>query len=494
MKRISLFLLVIVLLGSCQSDITDIALETGDKASMDQYILESIQESQEPFDWNQVNDLMLWQALDMTDRTLVIGYGDGVLNTVSARNSILEKVYALEGLSTDRIGETDEVLLYKDDVLGFMMVKISSMETMQAVRQMSEVSFVEVNDYQIELETIRTFTGVGQPDTDPGMDQPQRRDMILDPQQSDPDYPDQVDAYDDGLGEVVQRHRVDEVYRTYGIYGEDIGIAVIDNGMVDWAIDLFTSNGYGGRELLGFYNPLWFFPWTQPDGVSPQPSDVFGISELFEGQWLHGSGMIQSAFVMAPNADIVSCRASTAIIILSPSQILGISNAFRAMADRDDIKITNMSMGTIFYLHRIKNAINYYYSKGKIIACASGTTPEEIKELLGIIFPANLPNTVAVTGIRNREGTDGAFEAGSTAHFGPENDFCVEASAASSEATARMVGFFGLLWSADPSMSREEVMDIMIQSSYFYNEAGQRDEDFGWGTVDMMEAVGMVLD
>ena len=150
-------------------------------------------------------------------------------------------------------------------------------------------------------------------------------------------------------------------------------------------------------------------------------------------------------------------------------------------------------MGTIFHIHQIKNAIVYYHSKGKIIACAAGTTPEEIKDLLGIIFPANLPWTVSVTGIDNRENTNGEFIAGSTAHTGRQNDFCVEQSAASSEATARMVGMFALLWSANPDLTREEIMDIMITSSHFYHETGQKDPDFGWGTVDMLEAVEKAL-
>ncbi|MEZ5022279.1 MAG: S8 family serine peptidase [Chitinophagales bacterium] len=73
-------------------------------------------------------------------------------------------------------------------------------------------------------------------------------------------------------------------------------------------------------------------------------------------------------------------------------------------------------------------------------------------------------------------------------------DFCVEKSAASSEATARMMGMFALLWSANPDMTREEVMDIMIQSSHFYQLQGQKDLDFGWGTVDMLQAVDAAMD
>ncbi len=72
-------------------------------------------------------------------------------------------------------------------------------------------------------------------------------------------------------------------------------------------------------------------------------------------------------------------------------------------------------------------------------------------------------------------------------------DFCVEKSAASSEATARMVGIFALIWSANPTLSREQVMDIAIRSSYFYQLQGAKDPKFGWGTVDALQAVEMAL-
>jgi hypothetical protein len=495
MKRFTILMISTLLVLACRDSghTGHFQAEFTGKDALDEWILETIREEQKPFDWNRVDDEIFWQAMRLTDRTLVVGYSDGVHASGTARDEILEAIVAMEGGAA--AAGLQDILVYDDPVLGFMMVRIDRLETLRAIRQMPSVTFTEVNEYVIDLETIGAFTGVSSSSPLPAV-QPavQRRDMILDPFQEDPDYVQQVYDYKPGLWEVLVRHNLDEVYRNYGIFGEDVGVAVIDNGIVDWALELFLANGYGGRETLGFYNPTWFLPWTQPDGISPQPYDVMGISLAIENQWLHGSGMIESAFVVTPNADITCVRASTAIVILTHDQILGISNAIRAMADRPDIRVTNMSMGTIFMLHRVKNAINYYHSKGKIMACAAGTTFEEIKHLLGIIFPAYLGNTISVTGIANREETGGEFIAGSTAHTGPQNDFCVENSAASSEATARMVGMLGLIWSADPSLTREEVLDIAIQASHFYQLDGQKDPEFGWGTVDMLQAVEMALE
>lgn len=490
------YLVVILLVFvSCQSDLKDSGIEVSAvKAELDQYILETIQTSNQAFDWNEQSDEVFYKALTVTDNILVLGYTDGIAKNLDARNRILEKVYALEKKQAENFGELDDVLIYKDDVLGFVSVKITSFETLQQLRALPEVTFAEVNGYPIDMDVIRAFAGYPTTANKTSPTDNERRDMILDPYQTDPDYAEQVANYDNTFGIVIRRHNIDDVYRQYNIFGEGIGVGVIDNGIVPWARELFEENGYGGRATEGFHKPFWWLPWTDDDGIEPLETDALGISPLIEGQWLHGSGMIQSALVISPNADITSVRASTAIVILFPSQIYGIANAIRAMADRENIRVVNMSMGTIFFLHRVKNSINYYYDKGKIIGCAAGTTDPAIKDILGVIFPADRWNTVAVTGIDNRENTNGEFVAGSTAHTGKEVDFCVEKSAASSEATARMMGMFALLWSANPEMTREEVMDIMIQSSHFYQLQGQKDPDFGWGTVDMLQAVDAATD
>ncbi|MEZ5006877.1 MAG: S8 family serine peptidase [Chitinophagales bacterium] len=499
MKRVrpsfSFLLLLLIVFVSCQKDLTETGIEVSAvKAELDQYVLETIKSSNEAFDWNEQSDEIFYKALTLTDNILVLGYTDGITKNISARDAILKKVYQLENKQAENFGALDDVLIYKDDVLGFISVKISKFETLQQLRALPSVTFAEVNGYPIDMEVIHAFVGYPTVAHKSTSTNNNRRDMILDPYQTNPDYSQQVADYDNTFGIVIQRHNIDDVYRQYNIFGEGIGMGVIDNGMVPWARDLFMENGYGSRDAVGYHKPLWFFPWSDDDGIEPLETDALGISPLIEGQWLHGSGMIQSALVISPNADIVSVRASTAIIILFPSQIYGISSAIRAMGDQENIRVINMSMGTIFFFHRVKNSINYYYDKGKIIGCAAGTTDPAVKDILGVIFPASRWNTVAVTGINDRETTNGEFIAGTTAHTGKEVDFCVEKSAASSEATARMMGMFALLWSANPDMTREEVMDIMIQSSHFYQLQGQKDLDFGWGTVDMLQAVDAAMD
>jgi hypothetical protein len=70
----------------------------------------------------------------------------------------------------------------------------------------------------------------------------------------------------------------------------------------------------------------------------------------------------------------------------------------------------------------------------------------------------------------------------------------VERNQASSEATSAMAGMVTLIWSAKPSLTPQQIRDILIQSSYFYqNNNGQKHPKFGWGTVDALQAFEMAL-
>jgi hypothetical protein len=287
---------------------------------------------------------------------------------------------------------------------------------------------------------------------------------------------------------------MESVYLENGLFGDGIDVAIVDNGVLPERLDFFEGNGYGERYKTGYYNPWWFFPFVPADGWQPRPTDVFGLSILiYDTYYIHGSEMIKQVLTLAPNSNIHIVRGSTWTVILLIDQIVGICNAIKAQADDPAIKVTSMSMGTIFHFNRITNAIQYYHTKDKLIVVSAGSTFAATSDLLGVLFPGQLPETVTATAILNRENTGGDFQLTEGVHGGPENDFTVENTNSSSVATSRMAGMMALVWGADPSLSRDEVLDILIQSSYFYQHGGAKDPLFGWGTVDVGLAVEMAL-
>ncbi len=70
---------------------------------------------------------------------------------------------------------------------------------------------------------------------------------------------------------------------------------------------------------------------------------------------------------------------------------------------------------------------------------------------------------------------------GESLNEGYEVDFCVERQNASPEATSKMRGMAGLVWSANPKLSGEKVLEFLIQSNHFYNTNAQKDERLGRG-------------
>mgnify|MGYP006204630529 CR=1 FL=1 len=74
-------------------------------------------------------------------------------------------------------------------------------------------------------------------------------------------------------------------------------------------------------------------------------------------------------------------------------------NAFTALGNRTDVKIISMSMGHIFSVGKIEDGVRYANNRGKLIFCAGGTSTS-FTNFVGVIFPAWMPETVAVTGIK----------------------------------------------------------------------------------------------
>ena len=492
----SLAFLILLFSISCTKDvplnINDYEVPSNDqnqlKEQIDQQILETIKETGRAFDWNTASSEFIFRALQISDGILVVGYNTADNSSRSSKDQILK---IIKNNSQEKTA-VNELLQSENSKLGSMHIKVSSIEMIELIRTHESTLYVDVLGYPFNLGLILKE---GEAKLTDDSDSPAlfRRDMLLDPQSNIP-YPDQVAAFDGGLRTVMRRHNMEMAYEEFGVFGEGIGLAVLDNGLLPERTDFFYDNGYGERYQSGYYNPLWFLPWTNADGVVPRPSDVFGISQLFYSTYyIHGSEMIKMALTFSPNANIHAVRASTWTVIIAPSQVHGIANAIMAMADDPSIHIVSMSMGTIFQVYEIRAAIEYFHSKGKVMVVSAGSTLEIINELLGVLYPGILPETVTITALQNRENTDGEFLIGEGSHGGPENDFVVENTGSSSVSCSRAAGMIALIWSANPSMNREELMNILIESSYFYQTIGEKDPLFGWGPIDVGLAVEMAL-
>ena len=142
-------------------------------------------------------------------------------------------------------------------------------------------------------------------------------------------------------------------------------------------------------------------------------------------------------------------------------------------------------MGVSRYITR---AIDYFNSFDKLFISAAGTSFPFVRDFVKIVFPANLPSTISTTGIKDTRETGSDFELGKQSHGGVENDFVVDHVGSSSESVSSTAGMIALLWSANPTLTREQIIEILIRNSSQGRSGGGKHPVFGWGKVDMYQA------
>ena len=206
---------------------------------------------------------------------------------------------------------------------------------------------------------------------------------------------------------------------------------------------------------------------------------------------------------VAYNCNLVSYRATKNVVLDGYHEQKGVAKALTELGNRSDIKIISMSIGHIFSVGRIKDAVKYAYGKGKMIIAAGGTSTE-FTNFVGVIFPANMSETVAVTGITDASG----YHECAVCHEGSQIDFTVIMQRASnsdrtsvtlgyyagqkdyvggsSVSTATTAGIAALIWSRHPTWSRSQVLSKMKQSASLYPN---KSSSFGYGSINALLAV-----
>ncbi|WP_217495920.1 S8/S53 family peptidase [Mangrovivirga cuniculi] len=213
-------------------------------------------------------------------------------------------------------------------------------------------------------------------------------------------------------------------------------------------------------------------------------------------------GTVGSSVGVAYNSNFVGVRGTGDVVIEEGREKDGVTDALVLLGNRSDVRIISMSIGSPLSSGQVADGIRYAYARGKLMFCAAGTSTS-FTNWYGVIFPANMSETVAVTGI-----TDAGYQRCSNCHSGRKVDFTIVMQRAgdsgrtsltlaqsgsdpsrvggSSVATATTSGIAALVWSTNPSLSREQVLNRLTRSADLYPS---RSSQFGWGTIDAYKAV-----
>ncbi len=198
-------------------------------------------------------------------------------------------------------------------------------------------------------------------------------------------------------------------------------------------------------------------------------------------------------------------RACNDVVLDQSSELTGTKNALTRMGNLNDIRVISMSIGTPFSSTALRDGVTYATNKGKLIMAAAGTS-FSLTSWYGVIYPAAYSQCIAVTGVKENGSRCSSCHDGSAVMFtipmerdanSNRNSLSLKPSLStpsyiggSSVATATAAGVAALVYSAKPTLTRAQVIDILQRTSQFYPT---RTSTKGFGNLNASAAVNLAL-
>lgn len=442
------------------------------------------------FEWKNMDAHMIWSAAVHGDNIITVGFGadDNDFNKENSnadaiKNRLLNNIAINENVG---IQKTSDILIDEDDKLNIIDVKVENLATVEDLLRQEGIRYIEPTGY-------RYWQYQGTPESGAGCG-------------FDGSSLNSADYTTVAPGAKVPwtfyKHNIPSAWN-YST-GSGIGIGVIDTGLTpnNSLMNGNFNDGYSSGRYVqkygSFVNSWW--PWsTNTDG----PNDQCG----------HGTSMTSVATAprnndgmpvgVAYNANLISYRGTKNVLLDGYHEQKGVANALTALGNRSDVKIISMSIGNIFSIGRIKDAVRYANNRGKLIFAAGGTSTT-FTNFVGVIFPASMSETVAVTGVTDAS----SYEECDICHKGSAIDFTIvmqrdgngnrttpvlgyyngqtDYVGGSSVATATTAGIAALVWSRHPSWTKDQVLNRLKQSADFYPN---KNSQYGYGNINALQAV-----
>lgn len=286
--------------------------------------------------------------------------------------------------------------------------------------------------------------------------------------------------------------------------GDNIRIGLIDTGVDASQPQLnsrFGLNPWGlSRQLWQTYASAapWGMPWQDTCGHGTRMAGVIAAPQ--DGQNVVGT---------APMADLISIRVGGDLAVFNAGTVI---NAIHiAMEPARPAHIIVMAFGTTSTFSSLSDVIRYYYYRkdsagqlnGPLFIAATGTSGPAFLEPLpnnNVLYPAELAEVVAVTGVR----PDGELD--SWSHYGTKTElagFIRQGTVgvpgrhpgtpdptgidAASGGTASVAGIAALVWSRYPHMNNMWLREHLRKSA---NRYPNHSNEVGYGTLFAYKAVG----
>ena len=461
-------------------------------------IADSLDANQTALDWADMDIDLLWSTLVRTDSFAIVGFkpssipsnrdaiNSGNFTSVewkTARKNLIAWIttesirLGFDPLSQDLFGQSN------NETRPYLHVKLFSKDIINALRNNPDIRYVEPANYEFNGGVNRSGEGCSD------------YSVVLDPIDYSIISPASISSW------IQAEHNIDQAWNSSN-KGNGVWIAVMDSGVSANNPKFngeFAEGESAGRiiEKKGFY---------APNGIIDGTVDMCGHGTAMAGLAVGTRGFDSTPAGVSYQANLVSYRVTNDVIINASAEIDGLYDGLMDAGNDSRIQVISISLGDVFTHGPVEDGIIFAHDLGKLIFAAAGTSTS-FTNFVGVIFPASMPEAVAVTGVI--EGSN--FQRCNNCHSGDEVEFCVfmERSASgntavtntndnaanndyrgyvggSSASTAIMSGIAGLIYSNNPTFSKDQVLNKLIDNGSNYPN---KDGDYGWGTIDVLQAV-----
>jgi len=506
---------VALLLASCQQQAPEQIKPAEDPTEalssqqLDEQILQRLRETNR-FDWNEASAHFVWSALTRSDYVLSVGYGpagsrqlpdDAATNPAwqTARETVLGLILAEERKTRPDL-TLEQLMAFKENTLPVLDVTVHELSTIKALRASPLVRYAEPMGYepnrpqQVGSKAASSLSSSGCGNNTP------TAGLV-----AGSDYTVLSNGSKSSWNQADQYHGVRAAWSQST--GQGIKVLIIDTGCSSAQENLGSAFNQGlssGRTIERLVTlPRNTFLGI-PYGSAETPDDGCGHGTSMAGACAAPRGTDGASVGMAYNANLITVRAAEDVFLDASREVKGVSDAYVLAGNRADVRIISMSMGRLTSSSQMTDAIRYAYSRGKLIYCAAGTSFDWTAGWAGVVYPASLPEAVAVTGVK-----DNLTTRCDECHVGSDVEFTVvmqrtsvdrrpltlamsgddpSTVGGSSVATSSMAGLTALVWARYPGESREQIMSRLVAAS---SNRSARSSSFGWGRVNVAAAVGV---
>lgn len=272
---------------------------------------------------------------------------------------------------------------------------------------------------------------------------------------------------------------------SYGVYGNDVKIAVIDSGVRS------THEELSGRVDDGF-SLVTNSPATT--GVISHGTAVAGVAAAAA----NGKGIVGTAHraVIVPIKVTDSNAFPTSLLYLAVNQAIKL-----------DVDVINMSLGTTDDSSLLKNAIDKAIDSGIIVVAASGNVSASFTQGKAV-YPGYYDNVISVGNLMKNDG-EYVISSISVANSGVtisapgtkirtttcDSDSSYGIWSGTSFSSPYVAGIAALAKSVDPSINQAEFMELLISTAdKSVLNGSERLDTYGYGIADAGALIEELID